>query len=142
MTNTCTTTARGLRALMASYVQSMRSSTLAGWLSTTTSATAVSRRSRSSPSGALKSSVTIRLLRPTIVHIVGRPAASAAAFMTRNSSPSGGSTFTTSAPQSASTAPADGEKPQLSTSSTRNPSSGIVMRARLAHARFRAPGAR
>src|SRR4051812_47570799 len=49
----------------------------------------------------------------------------------------GGSTFTTSAPQSASTAPADGENPQLSTSSTRNPSSGSVMDTRLAHSACR-----
>ena len=116
---TSTTIAPGLRAAISSYVQPHRSSTRCGWFNTTTSATAVSRWTTSMPSAVSKSTHSARLLRSASAQTNVRSPRMAP--VTRNGSPPGGSTFTTSAPRSPSIAATIGAGNRVARSSTRTP---------------------
>src|SRR5437660_7609280 len=100
--------------------------------SATTSNRGTRRRNSSRPPAVFRSMATLRLPRllRRKVAPTSRPSGSAmAGCEPRPDSPSGGSTFTTSAPRRASSCVAYGSACICSTASTRTPSSGFPKRA-------------
>src|SRR5215210_3579869 len=96
--------------------------------STSTSASAISRRARSCPSSSRRLSVTDFLLRAMIGHQRVRPCFRWRPHTRIGSPLPGGSTFMTSAPKSPRSCPQKGPASRLPISTTRRPSSGRPLR--------------
>ena len=98
-------------------------------LVTKTSARSISSSATPRPASDARSSTMLRLLRLSFskIGLLGRSPPSMRAKLRAGSPMPGGSIFTTSAPQSASTQPAAGPATQTPISTTRIPSSGPPM---------------